>query len=190
MWPAGLAAVGVALSGRIAPTEQAEPGRTIGWFSGIGWGPRLRAVLEDEVDGPVPDDLVAAAAAVLAGWEWERRPAAVVAIPSRSRPLLVNTLAERIAALGRLAWLGPLASSKSLPIGAGGRSNSAQRVRGMIGAFSVPAAIRSQLPVLSGAPVLLVDDLIDTGWTAAIAARELRLAGAAAVLPFALALSR
>jgi ATP-dependent DNA helicase RecQ len=42
---------------------------------------------------------------------------------------------------------------------------------------------------LGNAPVLLVDDFIDTGWTAAIVARELRRAGAAAVLPFALALA-
>ncbi len=37
-------------------------------------------------------------------------------------------------------------------------------------------------------PVLLVDDLADSRWTLTVAARELRLAGAEAVLPFALAL--
>jgi ATP-dependent DNA helicase RecQ len=36
-------------------------------------------------------------------------------------------------------------------------------------------------------PVLLVDDLADTGWTLTMAARVLRAAGAAEVLPFALA---
>jgi ATP-dependent DNA helicase RecQ len=35
--------------------------------------------------------------------------------------------------------------------------------------------------------VLLVDDVIDTGWTMTVAARILRRAGASAVLPFALA---
>jgi len=35
--------------------------------------------------------------------------------------------------------------------------------------------------------VLLIDDLIDSGWTMALAARELRLAGALAVLPLAFA---
>ncbi len=38
------------------------------------------------------------------------------------------------------------------------------------------------------APVLLVDDVVDSGWTMTVAARELRRAGAAAVLPLALAL--
>ena len=36
--------------------------------------------------------------------------------------------------------------------------------------------------------MLLVDDVLDTGWTMTVAARLLRHAGAAAVLPFVLAL--
>ena len=39
------------------------------------------------------------------------------------------------------------------------------------------------------APVLLVDDLADSRWTMTVAGRELRRAGAAGVLPFALALT-
>jgi ATP-dependent DNA helicase RecQ len=37
-------------------------------------------------------------------------------------------------------------------------------------------------------PVLLVDDVADSGWTMTVAARLLRREGATAVLPFALAL--
>jgi ATP-dependent DNA helicase RecQ len=37
--------------------------------------------------------------------------------------------------------------------------------------------------------VLLVDDLVDSRWTMTVAARALRLAGAAGVLPFALAVA-
>ena len=40
--------------------------------------------------------------------------------------------------------------------------------------------------VVPGKQVLLVDDRLDSGWTLAVAARELRLAGAAEVLPFVL----
>jgi ATP-dependent DNA helicase RecQ len=36
--------------------------------------------------------------------------------------------------------------------------------------------------------VLLVDDVVDSGWTMTVAARLLRQAGAVAVLPFALAI--
>jgi ATP-dependent DNA helicase RecQ len=45
------------------------------------------------------------------------------------------------------------------------------------------------LPDLTGVggPVLLVDDVIDSGWTMTVAARAVRRAGAPSVLPFALA---
>ena len=43
-----------------------------------------------------------------------------------------------------------------------------------------------QLDAVDG-PVLLVDDLTDSGWTLTMAARVVRAAGAPAVLPFALA---
>jgi len=39
----------------------------------------------------------------------------------------------------------------------------------------------------SPGPILLVDDRADSRWTLTVAARQLRLAGAPAVLPFALA---
>jgi ATP-dependent DNA helicase RecQ len=66
------------------------------------------------------------------------------------------------------------------------RTNSAQRVRALHAAFGVDARQRA---ALAGGDhvVLLLDDLIDSGWTMALAARELRLAGAAAVLPLAFA---
>jgi ATP-dependent DNA helicase RecQ len=46
--------------------------------------------------------------------------------------------------------------------------------------------MQPELPELSG-PILLVDDITDSGWTMTIAARVLRRAGADEVLPFALA---
>jgi ATP-dependent DNA helicase RecQ len=44
------------------------------------------------------------------------------------------------------------------------------------------------MPTLDG-PVLLVDDLVDSGWTMTMAARQLRRAGALLVLPLALAVA-
>jgi len=49
-------------------------------------------------------------------------------------------------------------------------------------------ALRERLASVAG-PVLLVDDLADSRWTMTVAGRELRRAGASAVLPFALALT-
>jgi ATP-dependent DNA helicase RecQ len=47
--------------------------------------------------------------------------------------------------------------------------------------------LRARLEALDGAPILLVDDVIDTRWTTAVAARLLRRAGSGPVLPLALA---
>ena len=176
MWPTGLEGV----SGRIPAGQQAAAGRALGRLSDVGWGTRLRDVFAAP-DAEVPDDVVRAVVAVLAGWGWESRPTGVVALPSRSRPRLVGSLAERIASVGRLPLLGTLDLVRDTPSGAG-RSNSAQRLRAVRGAFTVPAGLH-----LDGGPVLLVDDRTDSGWTLTEAARVLREAGAGAVLPLVLA---
>ncbi|MET8281163.1 DEAD/DEAH box helicase [Micromonospora sp. NPDC005174] len=193
LWPTGLDAVGVPLKGRIAPTDQALPGRAVGRLSDLGWGGRLRDLVGPEApDAPVPDDVAGAVVEVLKAWAhgdnpWPRRPVAVVAVSSRRRPLLVGSLAERIAAVGRLPLLGAVAATG--PGGPGGpRGNSAQRVRALHEAFAVPSELADALAALDG-PVLLVDDLVDSGWTMTMVARELRRAGAPDVLPLALAVA-
>jgi len=188
MWPTGMRSLGVDVAGRIPAAVAAEPGRVVGRLNGVGWGNRLRPLLRAEAgDGPVADDLLDAVVATLAGWGWARRPAAVAVIPSRRRPRLVASLGERIAAVGRLPLLGALQLTGA---GAGADRpplhNSAHRLADRWSAFAVPPAMAEALPALGG-PVLLVDDLIVTGWTMTVAARLLREAGAPAVLPLALA---
>jgi ATP-dependent DNA helicase RecQ len=191
LWPTGLDAVGVTLKGRIAPTEQSAPGRAVGRLSDLGWGARLRAVAaRDAADGPVPDDLVTAVVEILKVWAhgdepWVRRPVAVVGLGSRRHPRLVSSLATRIAAVGRLPLLGVLPPVRHA---ADGRGNSAQRVRALHDAFDIPPELAAALFDLDG-PVLLVDDLVDSGWTMALAGRALRRAGAPDVLPLALAVA-
>ncbi|MEV4768812.1 RecQ family ATP-dependent DNA helicase [Micromonospora humida] len=193
LWPTGLDAVGVPLKGRIPPTEQALAGRAVGRLSDLGWGGRLRGLVGPGVgDGPVPDDVAAAVVEVLKAWAhgddpWPRRPAGVVAVGSRSHPTLVASLAERIATVGRLPLLGLVIPTG--PAGGGGpRGNSAQRVRALHDAFTVTDELAGALAGLDG-PVLLVDDLVDSGWTMTMAARLLRRAGAPDVLPLALAVA-
>jgi ATP-dependent DNA helicase RecQ len=80
-----MAALGVKLSGRIPPAEQAAPGRALARLTGLGWGDRLRALF-GAPDAPVSPDLVQAVVGVLKDWGWDRRPDGVVSIASRSRP--------------------------------------------------------------------------------------------------------
>jgi ATP-dependent DNA helicase RecQ len=164
------------------------PGRAIGRFSDIGWGPRLRRHLREHApDAGLPDELFNAAVEVLRTWGWERRPVAVAAVPSARRPLLVSTLGERLARIGRLEWLGVL--RRAAPAGQpASRTNSAQRVRALHGSVVTTPDQVATISRLGEPVVLLVDDVVDTGWTMALAGRELRVAGAAEVLPFALAL--
>jgi ATP-dependent DNA helicase RecQ len=195
LWPTGGDALGIPLSGRIAPAEQPAVGRALGRLSDIGWGNRLRPLFRPGApDAPVTDEVFRGVVEVLAAWDWDRRPAAVVAVPSRTRPELVGSLARRIASVGRLAYLGELTRVGGGPPGAGGGSNAVQRLAAVHDAFAVPSELADRLAGpeaaggAGGAPVLLVDDLVDTGWTVTVASRALRLAGAAEVLPLVLAL--
>ncbi|SDP67631.1 ATP-dependent DNA helicase, RecQ-like [Klenkia soli] len=138
-------------------------------------------------DSPPTDELMAACARVLGAWDWADRPVAVVAVPSRRRPALVTGVAQGLARLGRLPYLGQLDLQHGGPTGGPG-GNSAFRLAGVWQRITVGDALREQLAGLSG-PVLLVDDLADSRWTITVAGRELRRAGASGVLPFVLALS-
>ncbi|BBC32422.1 ATP-dependent DNA helicase RecQ [Streptomyces graminofaciens] len=199
MWPTGMPALGIDLKGRIPVNEQCATGRALGRLSDIGWGNRLRPLLaENAPDGPVPDDVLRAAVAVLADWArspggWapdvpdaSARPVGVVAVPSLARPQLVGSLAEGIATVGRLPFLGTLTYTGPGGAHAARRSNSAQRLKSLFGAFTVSEELAGALAGSPG-PVLLVDDCTDSGWTLAVAARLLRRAGGEGVLPLVLA---
>ncbi|MEI4279952.1 RecQ family ATP-dependent DNA helicase [Klenkia terrae] len=138
-------------------------------------------------DAPPTDELMAACARVLGAWDWADRPAAVVAVPSRRRPALVSGVAQGLARLGRLPYLGELELQHGGPTGGPG-GNSAFRLAGVWQRIVVGDELRGRLADLTG-PVLLVDDLADSRWTVTVAGRELRRAGASGVLPFVLALS-
>jgi ATP-dependent DNA helicase RecQ len=186
-WPTGMDRLGVPVKGKIAPGEQVATGRALARLTDLGWGSRLRALLaEGTPDGPADDALLAACVQVLVGWNWDQRPAAVAVVPSRRRPMLVASVGEHLARIGRLGWLGPLAVRGDGPRGEPG-GNSAFRLAGLWDAFDVSPRQRSAIAQLGDAPVLLVDDLADSRWTLTVAGRALRLAGAGGVLPFALA---
>jgi ATP-dependent DNA helicase RecQ len=218
-WPSGMSRLGVPLAGRIAAEVRVEPGRAVARLTDLGWGQRLRTLLGDDGVGgvvtldheapgieedpdaafdvpvrravsdlPPDEELLRACARVLAAWNWAERPGAVVAMPSRRRPQLVTGIAEGLARLGRLPYLGSLSLAHGGPTGQPG-GNSAFRLAAVWQRVVVGPDLRDRLAEVGAKPVLLVDDLADSRWTMTVAGRELRLAGAAAVLPFALALT-
>ena len=216
-WPTGADRLGVDVKGKIAPADQIEPGRAVARLTDLGWGQRLRTLLGDDGVGGVVDleapsieedpdaafdvpvkhsisdlppdeELIRACARVLGSWDWKERPGAVVAIPSRRRPQLVTGLAQGLARLGRLPYLGEMTLQHGGPTGKPG-GNSAFRLAAVWDRIVVGPELRDRLSEAGSAPILLVDDLADSRWTITVAGRELRRAGAAAVLPFALALT-
>ena len=133
----------------------------------------------DVVDAPAPPDVLKAAVAVLAAWRWQTRPVAVMGLDSRSHPLLIGSLVDSLAGLGRMTNLGILRYRDGRrPVTA---ANSAYRVSALHDSWVVPEIVPPD------GPVLLVDDVTDTGWTMTMGARVLRRAGVPEVLPFALA---
>ncbi|MFC7487967.1 RecQ family ATP-dependent DNA helicase [Knoellia sp. CPCC 206453] len=182
-WPTGMDRLGVPVKGKISPDEAMSGGRALARLSDLGWGNRLRQVLRE--DAPATPELLRACVGVLAEWGWSQRPAGIVAMPSRSHPQLVQSLAAGLAEIGRLPLLGTLDLDHGGPTGEAG-GNSAFRLAGVWERLVVGPELAQTLAGVRG-PVLLVDDLVSSRWTLTVASRALRRAGADAVLPFALA---
>lgn len=180
MWPTALANLGLGLKGKIGsgPSE----GRAIARLTDLGHGQALRELFAEGVpDGPVPPSLAAGLMTVMKDWsgEWDERPVAIVHVESATRPQLVADLAAGLARVMQLPVVGTWAIADP-SVGPGrGATNSAQRVAAVTRRYELRADVPS-------GPVLLVDDLVVTGWTLTVAAVALREAGASAVLPVAL----
>ncbi len=181
-WPTGMSGLGISLSGKIPVGERAASGRAVGRLDGIGWGTALRELLHaGSPDGETPIPLRHAAVQVLDAWPEAADVDGVVYLDSATRGAVIAHLAGGLARYRKvpLLTLFELTSDEPAPPSA---VNSAQRLKGVLGRHRLadPAAV-------VGRRVLLVDDRTDSGWTLAVAARELRRAGAEEVLPFVLA---
>ncbi|WP_144764002.1 ATP-dependent DNA helicase RecQ [Curtobacterium sp. 9128] len=185
-WPSGMSALDVPVKGKLPAGETVAAGRAVARLTDLGWGGPLRALFAPGVaDAPVSRELLDGCIRALRDWPWEIRPTGVVAMPSASRPQLVASVAQALASIGKLQFLGTLDRNGGTSRG-DGATNSAYRLAGVWDSFVVGPSLGAALQEHEG-PVLLVDDLVDSRWTMTVAGRELRRAGASAVLPFALA---
>ena len=181
-WPTGMPKAGIDIKGKIPEGERADTGRVIARLTDLGAGQTLRQFLapaapDEQIPGPIGD----LAVSVLADWDWAVRPDCVVGIPSAHRPNSAQSLAQGLAAVGRMEYLGQL---ELLRDPGSPDVNSAYRVKNLWDALRVDPQLEA---AVAGRTVLLTDLEIASRWTMTIAARLLRQAGAAAVLPFALA---
>jgi len=133
-------------------------------------------------DGRFADELVIAAAEFIRNtWGIRDTLTWVTAIPSLRHPQLVPDFARRLAERLGLPFRMVLRKKKNAPEQKT-MQNSAMQARNVLESLTIDD---SQRPLQS--PVLLIDDIYDSGWTLTIAAYLLRKAGSGAVYPFAIA---
>ncbi|MDX6298099.1 MAG: ATP-dependent helicase RecQ [Nocardioidaceae bacterium] len=186
VWPTAMPALGIDLSGRIPPEEQAEPGRAVGRLTDLGWGNQLRDLFAPGVeDGELPVPLRHGLVQVLETWDFgaDGGPDAIVGVDSSTRPMLVRQLASGLSRYTGWPEVARLVVAAGAPP-ARADVNSAHRLAAVFGRLTIDPR-----PGVAGRRVLLLDDRTDSGWTLAVAARQLRLAGADAVFPLVLAAS-
>ncbi len=196
-WPSGMDHLGVPVKGKLKPGEGLSEGRVLARLTDLGWGGALRELFAAGAeDRPVDPAMLRACVQVLRewgagdgrnpGWSGAGRPAAIVGMPSRSKPQLVGSLARGISDIGRIPYLGELQLAHGGPTGGRG-GNSAYRLAGVWDRLAVGPELESALQSVQGQSVMLIDDLADSRWTLTVAGRALRQAGAGAVLPLVLA---
>ncbi len=159
--------------------ERVEPGRALALGGDAGWGQLVR-------DGKRRDDhfddrLVEALAEMIAEWSPNPAPQWVTSVPSIRRPQLVESLASRLALRLGLQYAPVVTKVVDRPAQKE-QLNSAHQQRNVERAFVIVGA-------LPATPVLLVDDVVDSGWTLTEIGRVLRRSGSGLVYPVALASS-
>ncbi|HEX5218207.1 MAG TPA: RecQ family ATP-dependent DNA helicase [Verrucomicrobiae bacterium] len=166
-------------SGKISKELSAEEGRVLAIWGDAGWGDLVRA---GKYANPArfDDRLVAAVVEMIRDWNPQPQPAWVTCVPSLNHTTLVADFAERLARALHLPFHSVLHKARATPPQKE-MHNSFQQAHNLDGAFTVKAGRDF------AAPVLLVDDMVDSGWTFAVCAALLRQAGCGPVFPVALA---
>lgn len=174
-WPAG--GLNGDLKGKIKPLN--APGLALCQYLDGGWGEYVQQ--GRYLDGSFATELVQAAVSLLQTY-WQtidEPPRWVTAVPSMRRQELVPTLARQIAAGLSLPYRQVIHKIEARPLQNAMR-NSYMQAANVWGSLRVDDNIPA-------APVLVVDDLVDSGWTFTVVGELLRRAGSGTVHPFALA---
>lgn len=174
-WPVGL----FSDQKRTIPAEcQNALGRSLCYYGDAGWGKLVRD--GKYLNGHFDDNLVDAAAHLIRElWQPDPAPTWITAIPSNRHPTLVPDFAARLATHLAIPFMpvihrtGEAPQQKTM-------QNSTMQARNAIGTLTVD----QELP---DGHVLLIDDVIDSGWTLAMAGYLLRTNGSGLVYPFTLA---
>lgn len=172
-WPSG-----ISVKGKITGLGE---GRALGRLNDIGRGPALRELLDS---GNFTEEAwMKRIIAVLADWDWATRPVNVAALGSvdPEKTALIEQIAGAIAQVGRMNFAG------TLPVVPGATEVTAQNSAYRVAALLEQWDWSQGLNLVDGGPVLLVTDLIDTGWSVTVAGNGIAQRSGLEILPFALA---
>jgi ATP-dependent DNA helicase RecQ len=173
-WPSGLEN----RSAAIDPDQRLQEGAVLAVYGDAGWGELVKD--GKYRSGSFSDDLVEAAAEMVESeLDAESPPTWVTAVPSLRHPELVEGFARRLAVRLGLAYRSALVKSHDSPEQKT-MENSFMQARNAIDSFEAVAA------EVSAAPVLLIDDMVDSRWTLTICGVLLAEAGSGPVYPIAL----
>ena len=174
-WPAGV----FVDQKRVIPIElQNCLGRSLCYYGDAGWG---KLVHDGKyVNRHFSDELVEASfKLIIQNWSPAPFPTWMTAIPSHRHPILVSDFAKRLAKKLGIPFILVLIRTGEPPEQKT-MQNSTMQARNVMNSLSVNGDV-------PGGPVLLIDDIIDSGWTLTMAGYLLRSHGSGEVYPFLLA---
>jgi ATP-dependent DNA helicase RecQ len=177
--PKEKAPVGLFESGKKIPQNYRNaPGQSLSYYGDVGWGKMVKSGKYQL--NHYSDDLVEASAhLILNRWKPNPFPQWVTCIPSKKHPTLVSDLTRRLAEILGIPYLPVLDRTTDAPQQKT-MQNELKQAKNVIDSLTINGKILNK-------PVLLVDDIIDSGWTLAIAGYLLRMNGSGIVYPFTIA---
>ena len=157
---------------------QNASGRSLCYYGDAGWGKIVQ--IGKYREGHFSDELVNAASHLIQDlWKPDPFPAWVTSIPSTRHPNLVPDFTAHLAQSLGIPFHPVFRRTSEAPEQKT-MQNSTMQARNVVGTINIDP----QIP--SGA-VLLVDDIIDSGWTLTMAGYLLKVNGSGPVYPFTLA---
>lgn len=177
MWPAGIVAD---TAKKIPENIQNKKGKVLCTYGDAGWGKYVR---EDKYkNNYFRDELVNASVELIRNkWDMDSPPQWVTSVPSLRNERLVKNFAQRLAYKLGLPYVEAIKKVKDTPQQKT-MENSFYQCSNAFDGFKV---IKSN--IIENKPVLLVDDMVDSGWTFTVCGYLLKSAGSGDVYPFALA---
>ena len=162
--------------GNLLESLRASEGRVLSRWGDAGWG---HLVEEGKKRGHFNDELVAAMTEMIEQrWQPNPKPQWVTCVPSLNHPDLVPNFANRLAIRLGLPFLEVIRKVR-VNEPQKYQQNRFHQCRNLDGVFEITENLKDS-------PVLLVDDVIDSGWTVTVLAALLLKSGSGAVYPLAL----